>query len=332
MALAFVATVTNRWFVRHRGLVSGVLTAGGAAGQLSFLPLLAYLVGHSGWRAAALAVALAALAVAPLALWLLRDHPRDVGLHPYGAEPADTPGAADEPDSVTAGPRITEPSGAVPAPGKVPAPPARRALTALRDACRVPTFWLLAGSFAICGATTNGLVGTHFIPAAHDHGLPTTTAASLLALVGVFDIVGTVLSGALTDRFDSRALLACYYALRGLSLLVLPDLFAATPHPSMLIFILFYGLDWVATVPPTIALCRERFGDSGSVVFGWVFAAHQIGAAVAATGAGLIRDDLGSYDTAFYLAGGLALIASLLSAWLRRPGQTGARWRVVFEK
>jgi predicted MFS family arabinose efflux permease len=205
-------------------------------------------------------------------------------------------------------------------------------LTALRDASRVPTFWLLAGSFAICGATTNGLVGTHFIPAAHDHGLPTTTAASLLALVGVFDIVGTVFSGALTDRFDSRALLACYYALRGLSLLVLPDLFAATPHPSMLIFILFYGLDWVATVPPTIALCRERFGDAGPVVFGWVFAAHQIGAAVAATGAGLIRDDLGSYDTAFYLAGGLALIASLLSAWVRRPGQTGARWRAVFEE
>jgi MFS family permease len=340
MALAFVATVTNRWFVRHRGVVTGVLTAGGAAGQLSFLPLLAYLIGRSGWRSAALVVAVAALAVSPLALWLLRDHPRDVGLLPYGAEPgAAEPRTAEsqaaEPPRAgpreagparsgpkEAGPREAEPAGIG---------PARRALTALRDAARVPTFWLLAGSFAICGATTNGLVGTHFIPAAHDHGLPTTTAASLLALVGVFDIVGTIFSGALTDRFDSRLLLSFYYALRGLSLLALPDLFSATPHPSMLIFILFYGLDWVATVPPTIALCRERFGDSGPVVFGWVFAAHQIGAAVAATGAGLIRDDLGAYDMAFYLAGGLALIASLLSAWVRRPGQTGARWRVVFD-
>ena len=309
MALAFVATVTNRWFVRHRGIVTGVLTAGGAAGQLSFLPLLAYLVGRSGWRAAALVVAGAALIVAPLALWLLRDHPGDVGLRAYGADP-------DEPPIVP-----------LPATGA-----GRRALTALRGAARTPTFWLLAGSFAICGATTNGLVGTHFIPAAHDHGLPTTTAASLLALVGVFDIVGTIFSGWLTDRFDSRMLLAGYYALRGLSLLVLPDLFSSSPHPSMLIFVLFYGLDWVATVPPTIALCRERYGDSAPVVFGWVFASHQIGAAVAATGAGLIRDDLGAYDAAFYLAGGLALIAALLSAWVRRPGQTGARWRVAFEE
>jgi MFS family permease len=354
MALVFVAIVTNRWFVRHRGVVTGVLTAGGAAGQLSFLPLLAYLIGRSGWRSAALVVAVAALAVSPLALWLLRDHPRDVGLLPYGAEPEAAPAGAGLKEAAPAGgrPREAAPAGAglreaAPAGAglREAAPagaglreaepagigPARRALTALRDAARVPTFWLLAGSFAICGATTNGLVGTHFIPAAHDHGLPTTTAASLLALVGVFDIVGTIFSGALTDRFDSRLLLGFYYALRGLSLLALPDLFSATPHPSMLIFILFYGLDWVATVPPTIALCRERFGDSGPVVFGWIFAAHQIGAAVAATGAGLIRDDLGAYDMAFYLAGGLALIASLLSAWVRRPGQTGARWRVVFD-
>jgi sugar phosphate permease len=320
MALAFVATVTNRWFVRHRGVVTGVLTAGGAAGQLCFLPLLAYLVGRSGWRAAALAVAAAALVVAPLAGWLLRNHPRDIGLRPYGADDAD-PG-----DPVVSG----DPAGSG-RPGAAAAGPGRRALTALRDAARVPTFWLLAGSFAICGATTNGLVGTHFIPAANDHGMPTTAAASLLALVGVFDIVGTIFSGALTDRFDSRLLLGVYYALRGLSLLALPDLFSASVHPSMLIFILFYGLDWVATVPPTIALCRERFGDSGPVVFGWVFASHQIGAAVAATGAGLIRDDLGAYDLAFYLAGGLALVASLLIAWIRRPGQTGARWRVVFD-
>jgi predicted MFS family arabinose efflux permease len=202
----------------------------------------------------------------------------------------------------------------------------------LRDAARTPVFWLLAGSFAICGATTNGLIGTHFIPAAHDHGMPETAAASLLALVGIFDIVGTVFSGWLTDRFDSRAVLAAYYALRGLSLLMLPDLFAASTHPSMLIFILFYGLDWVATVPPTIALCRERWGAAGPVVFGWVFTAHQFGAALAATAAGLLRDRLGSYDLAFYAAGGLALLAAVLSVQVRRPGHTGARWRVVFEE
>jgi predicted MFS family arabinose efflux permease len=162
--------------------------------------------------------------------------------------------------------------------------------------------------------------------------MPPTAAASLLAMVGVFDIAGTVFSGWLTDRFDSRALLGAYYALRGLSLLVLPDLFAAGTHPSMLIFILFYGLDWVATVPPTIALCRERWGASGPVVFGWVFASHQIGAALAATTAGVLRDSLGTYDAAFYGAGGLALIAAVLSVMLRRPGHTGSRWRVAFEE
>jgi sugar phosphate permease len=308
MALAFVATVTNRWFVKHRGVVTGVLTAGGAAGQLIFLPALAALSAAYGWRWAATLVAACALLVVPLIFWFLRDDPAEVGLTAYGAE-------ADEPAPV---PHTT---GA-----------GRRAVTALRDASRTGTFWLLAGGFAICGATTNGLVGTHFIPAAHDHGMPQTTAASLLALVGIFDIVGTIASGWLTDRFDAGTLLAGYYALRGLSLLTLPDLFASSPHPSMLIFVLFYGLDWVATVPPTIALCRQRFGASGAVVFGWVFASHQIGAAVAATTAGVIRDHLGAYSAAFYGAGALSLIAALLSTGLRvrRPG-TVSRWRPAFE-
>ena len=304
MALSFVATVTGRWFVRHRGMVTGVLTAGGATGQLAFLPLLATLTANHGWRAAALTVCLAALAVIPLVYWLLRDHPADVGTTAYGAVDPDPP-------------RVHS-TGA-----------ARRALSALRDASRTGTFWLLAGAFAICGATTNGLIGTHFIPAAHDHGLPQTTAANLLALVGAFDIAGTVASGWLTDRYDSRLLLGMYYALRGLSLLVLPSVLAASLHPSMLVFVLFYGLDWIATVPPTIALCRERFGDAGPVVFGWVFAAHQFGAALAATGAGLIHDRLGAYDTAFYIAGLLALGAAALSVGIRRPG---IRWRVAFEE
>ncbi len=304
MALAFVATVTGRWFVKHRGVVTGVLTAGGAAGQLAFLPVLAGLTDAYGWRAAALTVCAAALCVVPLVYLFLRDHPRDVGTTAYGAV---------GPDPV---PALS--TGA-----------ARRALGALRDASRTGTFWLLAGAFAICGATTNGLIGTHFIPAAHDHGMPQTTAANLLALVGAFDIVGTIASGWLTDRYDSRLLLGMYYGLRGLSLLVLPGLLAASLHPNMLVFVLFYGLDWIATVPPTIALCRERFGDAGPVVFGWVFASHQIGAATAAAGAGLIHDRLGAYDAAFYVAGLLALGAAGLSVGIRRPA---IRWRVAFEE
>ena len=293
MALAFVATVTGRWFVKRRGLVTGVLTAAGAAGQLVFLPLLALVVENSGWRTASLIVSGAALAVVPLVLLWLRDYPADVGVRPYGAD------ADPEP----------------PAPTKEGA--ARRAIGALTSAARTRPFWLLAGGFAICGATTNGLVGTHFIPAAHDHGMAPTAAASLLALVGLFDIVGTVASGWLTDRVDSRILLGVYYAGRGLSLLILPTLFNASAAP-MVVFIVFYGLDWVATVPPTVALCREYYGAAGPVVFGWVFAAHQFGAALAATGAGLVRDRLGEYTVAWYVAGGLAILGAVLSLAIRR--------------
>ncbi|WP_179855130.1 MFS transporter [Paractinoplanes atraurantiacus] len=291
MALGFVATITGRWFVKHRGLVTGILTAGGAAGNLVFLPVLASLTESHGWRAAALTVTGAALLVVPLVWWRLRDHPAELGIGPLGGEYQE--------------PKPIAPQGA-----------ARIALRSLRDAARTRPFWLLAGGFAICGATTNGLVGTHFIPAAHDHGMAETTAASLLALVGLFDIVGTILSGWLTDRVDSRILLGGYYFLRGMSLLVLPSLFAATAHPSMVLFILFYGLDWVATVPPTVTLCREYFGDRGAVVFGWVFASHQFGAAAAATAAGLVRDQLGAYTWAWYGAGALAVLASLLSLML----------------
>lgn len=310
MALAFVATVTSRWFVRHRGLVTGILTAGGATGQLIFLPVLAQVIAAHGWKAASLTVAGGALLVAPIAAWLLRDYPGDIGVQPFGGTHAE---AAHRPESVA---------------GDEPGP-APRALSALRMASRTSAFWFLVGGFAICGASTNGLVGTHFIPAAHDHGLPQTTAASLLALVGVFDIVGTVFSGFLTDRIDSRVLLGFYYALRGLSLIVLPDLFAGSTHPSMLVFIVFYGLDWVATVPPTIALCRQHFGTSGSIVFGWVFAAHQVGAAIAATGAALIRDQLGAYTAAWYSAGFLCLFAAVFSLLVRAPGASRPRWRIA---
>src|SRR4051794_30080381 len=295
MALAFVATVTGRWFIAQRGLVTGILTAAGATGQLVFLPVVAWLASSHGWRWAALVVAGGALLVAPLALLLLREYPSDVGLPPYG------------------GTEVLPP--APPAPGA-----GRTAIRGLTTAARTRPFWLLAGGFAICGATTNGLVGTHFIPAAHDHGMPTTTAAGLLALVGLFDVAGTIFSGFLTDRVDSRFLLGAYYALRGLSLLVVSQLFAASAHPSMLVFIIFYGLDWVATVPPTVALCREYFGADGPVVFGWVFAAHQVGAAIAATAAGLVRDHLGTYTLAWYVAGALCFLAAGFSLQLLRRG------------
>ncbi|MEU4739676.1 MFS transporter [Actinosynnema sp. NPDC023658] len=293
MALAFVATITGRWFVKHRGLVTGILTAGGATGQLVFLPVVAALSESSGWRSASIVVSVAALAVVPLVLLFLREHPADLGVPPYGGDevvpvPVSTGGAA------------------------------RRAIGALTSAARTGPFWFLAAGFAICGATTNGLVGTHFIPAAHDHGMPTTTAAGLLAVVGIFDIVGTVASGWLTDRVDSRVLLAVYYALRGASLLLLPQLFNDSVHPSMLVFIIFYGLDWVATVPPTVALCRQVFGLSAPVVFGWVFASHQVGAAVAATAAGLTRDHFGNYTPAWYVAGVLSIGAAYLSMKVKR--------------
>ncbi|MBF6195096.1 MFS transporter [Nocardia sp. CDC186] len=300
MSMPFVATITGRWFVRQRGLVTGVLTAAGATGQLVFLPLVSALAHAHGWRVPSLIVAGAALAVAPLVLLFIRDYPSDLGVRAYGAEP----------DS-TAGLRVPAAAGA------------SRALTVLAAIARRPGFWLLAGGFAVCGASTNGLVGTHFVSAAHDHGMPPTTAASLLALVGIFDVAGTIASGWLTDRIDPRYLLIGYYTLRGLSLLILPALLGPDTQPSLWVFIVFYGLDWVATVPPTVVLCRELFGADGPVAFGWVFASHQIGAAVAATGAGLIRDLQGGYDLAWYLAGGLCAAAAVMSAVIRTQAAAG---------
>lgn len=305
MALVFAATLTERWFVRHRGLVTGILTAGGATGQLIFLPVLAHLAVAQGWRTAAVTVTAAALVVVPLVWFLLRDRPEEVGTTALGAEPV----------TVTAVP----PAGAGGA-GRA----AAHALGVLRSAARTRPFWLLAGGFAICGMSTNGLVGTHFIPAAHDHGMAEPTAAGLLALVGIFDVAGTIASGWLSDKVDSRVLLGAYYGLRGLSLMILPSLFGATAEPSMLVFIIFYGLDWVATVPPTVALCRQIYGSEGAVVFGWVFASHQVGAAVAAVGAGLTRDHFGAYDLAWYAAGFLCLIAALMSVAIAKRASLNA--------
>ncbi len=294
MALVFAATVADQWFIRSRGLVVGVLTAGGATGQLVFLPFIAILVTEQGWQQASLLVAGGALLVVPLVLLFLRNSPSDLGLAPYGA-PADWA-------------PMPRPQGNA----------VRIALTTLRRASRTRTFWALVAGFAICGATTNGLVGTHFIPSAHDHGMPETTAAGLLALVGIFDIVGTIASGWLTDRVNPRILLAIYYAGRGIGLAVLPFLLSEAVHPPMILFIVVYGLDWVATVPPTVALCREVFGKDGPIVFGWVFASHQVGAAIAATVAGVVRDTTGEYTFAWFGAAGLCIVAAIVSIGISR--------------
>ncbi|WP_309074056.1 MFS transporter [Paenarthrobacter sp.] len=298
MALVFAATIANTWFAKSRGLVIGILTAGSAAGQLVFLPFIAALAQNPGWRGASLLIAAGALAVVPLVLRWLRNSPADVGVLPFGAEePAAVAKSPDSEDSPNA---------------------AIRALQVLKRAAKVRTFWALAAGFAICGATTNGLIGTHFIPSAHDHGMPETTAAGLLAVVGIFDIVGTIASGWLTDRFNPKVLLAVYYQFRGIGLLVLPLLLGSSVEPSMIIFVVVYGLDWVATVPPTAAICRSVFGADGSVVFGWVFAAHQLGAAVAALLAGFIRDATGHYNYAWLGAAAMCTVAAVISATIRK--------------
>ena len=303
MALVFAATIANTWFSKSRGLVIGILTAGSAAGQLVFLPFIAMLAQDPGWRQASLLIAAGALAVVPLVLKFLKNSPADVGALPYGAEePSGAPSVA------TAAPETADPRRNA----------AVRALLVLRSASRNRTFWALAAGFAICGATTNGLIGTHFIPSAHDHGMPETTAAGLLAVVGIFDILGTIASGWLTDRFNPRILLAVYYQFRGIGLLVLPLLLGSSVQPSMIVFVVIYGLDWVATVPPTAAICRQVFGADGSVVFGWVFAAHQLGAAAAALAAGAIRDATGHYTYAWLGAAAMCTIAAVISATIRK--------------
>lgn len=295
MAMAFAATVTDRWFVRRRGLVTGVLTAAGVFGQFVFLPLLSWIVEHYAWRAGTVTLVVTTSAVLPLVLLLLRDHPADAGVRAYGAtefrtRPAPVPGVA------------------------------RRTLRVLARSARTGPFWLLAATFAICGASTNGVMWTHFTPAAHDHGMAPTVASSLLATIGVFNVAGTVASGWLTDRADPRRLLAAYYAMRGLTLLALPLLMTATVGPPLVAFVVLFGLLDVATVPPTLALCRELYGADSPIVFGWVGAAHQLGAGLAAFAGGAARDAFGSYDPLWVGVGALCGAGALLALMVvRRP-------------
>lgn len=287
MALVFAATVANRWFVKRRGLVVGGLTAAAATGQLVFLPGLTSLSSQYGWRSIGLTIGTASLLMVPFIFLFLKEKPSDLGMLPFGA-----------PDDWQA-------------PAKSTMPAAKLALVTLKEASAHKDFWYLTGSFFVCGLSTSGLIGTHFIPAAHDHGMMQVTAASLLALIGVFDVIGTLFSGWLTDKFDPRKLLFFYYSLRGLSLFLLPSILFETVHPSTIVFVIFYGLDWVATVPPTIMLCRTILGpDRGTVIYGWVFAAHQIGGSIAAFGAAVLRVQLGDYALSFYISGALCLITS----------------------
>jgi MFS family permease len=294
-ALVLGATVATRWFAARRGLVIGLLTASSATGQLVFLPLMATLTEALGWRTAlALVSSLLAVGAAAVAL-LMRERPSDLGLPAFG-----------------------ETAVTLPAPGAPNV--ARAALDALRDAARTRVFWVLFATFFICGASTNGLIQTHFIPLCADFGLPAVGAASVLAMMGAFDFVGTVGSGWLSDRYDNRRLLFWYYGLRGLSLLYLP--FTDFSIYGLSLFAMFYGLDWIATVPPTVKLTAARFGrERANLVFGWIFAGHQLGAAAAAFGAGLSRAVLETYLPAFFAAGALCLVASalVLTIGLRPP-------------
>jgi sugar phosphate permease len=299
IALVLGATVVQRWFYAHRGLALGMLTASAATGQLVFLPFLAKLIVDHGWRSSVITMAVLALLMAPLAFFLMRDRPAEKGLLPLG-QPENVPVAA---------PAVENPFVA--------------AISALTSASRSKEFWILAGSFFICGASTNGLIGTHLVPACMDHGMPEVQAASLLAVMGIFDLVGTTGSGWLSDRFDNRLLLFTYYGLRGLSLLYLPFGFVSEGH-GLSIFAVFYGLDWIATVPPTVALARQAFGaEKTGLVFGWIVAAHQVGAALAASFAGYIRTAEGSYDRAFVLAGSLCLITAIGVLFAGRGNKSG---------
>jgi MFS family permease len=284
--VGLATAIANRWFVHRRGLVVGLLTASNASGQLVFLPLLASLVTSHGWHVAPLVVAAVILALIPLVMLMLPESPASIGLGPFGStEVAELPPHSGNPFLI--------------------------AIAGLMRGVRSMDFWLLFLTFAVCGFSTNGLVATHLIPFCMDHGIPEVSAAGLLAAMGVFDLVGTTVSGYLTDRFDSRVLLFWYYGLRGLSLVVLP--FTQFDVVSLAIFAAFYGLDWVATVPPTVTLTNEVFGKKDApVIVSWIVAGHQIGGALAALGAGETRYLTGSYVPAFLASGVACLMAALM--------------------
>jgi len=287
------ATVAARWFRAQRGLVVGLFAAASSMGQLIFLPSLVAIISTSGWRTAIAAMAVAVLVAAVPALVFLRDRPADVGLQPYGddgsAEAADAE-LADAASGVT-----------------------------LRVATRTRDFWLLAASFFVCGYTSNGLIGTHLIPHAVEHGFSEATAASAVGLMGLMNVVGTLASGWLTDRYDNRKLLAAYYSFRALSIVFLPVILAI---PELFLFAIVYGLDWIATVPPTVNLTTRLYGRAHlGTIYGWIFCSHMVGAALAAYLGGVVHDALGDYTTMFLSAGMLGFIAAAMAMRISVTGK-----------
>ena len=303
LAQATAATIVNHWFTERRGLVMGLLTASNATGQLIFLPVMAYLAEHAGWRATVALVAVGAAVMIPVVFLWMRNRPADVGLRPYGeSEAAPIAASPVRPNPVTTTLRV------------------------LAAGMRSGDFWLLFATFFICGLSTNGLIGTHLIPACIDAGIPEVQAAGMLAAMGVFDLAGTTLSGWLSDRWNNRYLLFWYYALRGLSLMYLPFALDGVVFLGLSVFAVFYGLDWIATVPPTVRLTTDAFGkENGGITFGWIVAGHQIGAATAALGAGTLRTVLGTYEQAFLIAGGVCILAALLALRIGTPARRQRR-------
>jgi predicted MFS family arabinose efflux permease len=282
------ATIVNRWFVTNRGLVMGLFAASTSTGTLIFLPVLSAISVDHGWKPVVACVAIAMALLIPLVFFLLPESPSDIGAQPYGADP-------DHPVEV-----------------RDRGNPLKAAFSALGEGSRSRTFWLLAATFFVCGFTTNGLVGTHMIALCHDHGMDAVAAGGLLAIMGLFDLVGTTASGWLTDRMDPRKLLFAYYGLRGLSLIYLP--FANFTFFGLSLFAVFYGLDWIATVPPTLAIANRAFGTKKApILFGWISASHQVGAAAAAFFAGASRTATGSYLDSFVIAGFVAVVAAFLA-------------------
>ena len=299
ISLVAGATIVNRWFETNRGTVMGILTASNATGQLIFLPLFGILITRAGWRAEVLFIAAVCAVLAPLALLVLREHPSDMNLAMLGAT-------------------------AVVVPQRSTGNPFVNTIVALRDGLRTRDFWLLGGSFFICGASTNGLIGTHLVPACGDHGIPEVQAAGLLAAMGVFDLIGTTASGWLSDRYSARWLLFWYYGLRGLSLMYLPSAFGIASI-GLPIFAVFYGLDWIATVPPTLKLTTNKFGRlRAPMMFGWIFTGHQLGASTIAYAAGVIRTVSGSYDSAFIISGVLCMVAAVMVLFVGRTSAAPA--------
>jgi len=294
VGLALAATVASRWFVARRGLVVGILTAAFAAGQLIFLPLAAWLSTTYGWRIAIVPALIGSAISVILFTLFARDWPADVALPPYGENRIAPPPAAAAGGAVSL------------------------SLATLREAAAIPIFWVLAATFFICGLSSNGIVQQHFIPFCADNNIGAVTAASYLALMGTFNFAGTIASGWLSDRFDNRLLLAIYYGFRGLSLIWLP--FSDFSVFALTLWAVFFGLDFIATVPPTVRLAGQFFGAAkGPVLFGWIFAAHQFGAAFAAYASGVTRDSVLSYLPAFVAAGLACLVAVALLGLIREP-------------